>query len=370
MIVRDTLAPVVTTEMNYLAGADEVPPGFSGTAHAVEHMMFRGSPGLSKDQLLAIASNMGDDFNAETRHSITQYFFTVPASDLDVALNVAAVRMRGVDMSAADWQKERGAIEQEVSRDNSSPGFKMQEQLLARMFAGTPYAWTGLGTRPSFDKTTAADLKQFHDTWYAPNNAVLVIAGDVDPATTLQKVKDLFSDIPREVLPAHPVFHFQPVQAETINLPTDYPVGIVVKAWRMPGIQDKDYPAAVVLATALASKRGQLFAMALTGKALFATFGGQFMQHGGYGYAEAAFPRGGKSAGSIAEPAVDDCGRVDSEWSARGTDSGRQAERHRGLRVSAQFGPRLGRDLVFGSGEGRLRLARPVARRNREGHAG
>ena len=140
VIVRDTLAPVVTTEMNYLVGSDEVPDGFPGTAHAVEHMMFRGSPGLGKDQLLAIASDMGGNFNADTTHSVTQYFFTVPAQDLNVALHVAALRMRGVSMSEADWSKERGAIEQEVSRDNSNPGYKFEEQLFAHMFAGTPYA--------------------------------------------------------------------------------------------------------------------------------------------------------------------------------------------------------------------------------------
>ena len=94
VIVRDTLAPVVTTEMNYLVGADEVRKGFPGTAHAVEHMMFRGSPGLSKDQLLAIASDMGGTFNADTTHAATQYFFTVPAQDLNVALHVAAIPVR------------------------------------------------------------------------------------------------------------------------------------------------------------------------------------------------------------------------------------------------------------------------------------
>lgn len=292
VIVRDTLAPVVTTEMNYLAGSDEVPNGFPGTAHAVEHMMFRGSPGLSKDQLLAIASDMGGNFNADTTHGVTQYYFTVPAQDLNVALHVAALRMRGVTMSEADWSKERGAIEQEVSADNSNPGYKFEEQLFAHMFAGTPYAHDALGTRPSFDKTTAADLKKFHDTWYAPNNAILVIAGDVDAASTLKQVKALFGDIPKKALPARPTFDFKPVQARTVKLPSDYPVGITAIAWRMPGLRDKDYATALVLSGALASKRGKLFEMGLTGKALFGGFGVGFMPHAGIGFAEAAFPRG------------------------------------------------------------------------------
>ncbi|HET9818809.1 MAG TPA: pitrilysin family protein [Rhodanobacteraceae bacterium] len=296
VIVRDTLAPVVTTEMNYLAGSDEVPHGFPGTAHAVEHMMFRGSPGLSKDQLLAIASDMGGNFNADTTHAATQYYFTVPAQDLDVALHVAAIRMRGVDMTQAGWSKERGAIEQEVSRDNSNPFYKFySHSLLPHMFAGTPYVYSGLGTRPSFDKTTAADLKKFHDTWYAPNNAILVIAGDVDPTSTLKQVKELFGDIPRKTLPARPSFEFKPVKAETVKLPSDFPVGITAMAWRLPGLRDKDYATALVLSDALASKRGKLFEMGLTGKALFGEFGGSFMPHAGIAFALAGFPRGGDS---------------------------------------------------------------------------
>jgi predicted Zn-dependent peptidase len=84
VIVRNTLAPVIATSMNYLVGSDEAPAGFSGTAHAQEHMMFRGSPGLSADQLADIGSLMGGNFNANTRESLTQYLFTVPAEDLDV----------------------------------------------------------------------------------------------------------------------------------------------------------------------------------------------------------------------------------------------------------------------------------------------
>jgi zinc protease len=299
VIVRDTLAPVVTTEVNYLAGSNEVPKGFPGTAHAVEHMMFRGSPGLSKDQISALAANMGGHFNADTTEGVTQYFFTVPSQDLDVALHIHALRMRGVNMSAKEWGKERGAIEQEVSRDMSNPGYKFYTELRKRMFKGTPYQHTGLGTRPSFDKTTAAALKKFHDTWYAPNNAILVIAGDVDPKSALKEVKSLFSSIPRKSLPKRPAFKMQPVQAHTVKLPTDFPYGLTLITYRMPGLLDKDYATALVLSQAMASKRGQLFAMGLTGKALYGGFSGNFLPHGGFAFAEGVFPRGGNADGVL-----------------------------------------------------------------------
>ncbi|SFL13863.1 M16 family metallopeptidase [Rhodanobacter glycinis] len=293
VIVRDTLAPVVTTEMNYLAGSDEVPAGFPGTAHAVEHMMFRGSPGLSKDQLAAVAANMGGAFNADTTQGVTQYYFVAPAQDLDVALHVQSLRMRGVDMAPAAWAKERGAIEQEVSRDLSSPSFKFRSQLMAQMFAGTPYAHTPLGTRESFDKTTAAMLKKFHDTWYAPNNAILVIAGDVDPSATLAKVKAEFGGIARRMVPAKPAFDFKPVQAKTVSLPTDTPYGTVAIAYRTPGLTSKDYATSLVLSQALGSQRAALAGMRFDGTALFGGFMGQALPHAGVDYAIGIFPRGG-----------------------------------------------------------------------------
>ncbi|KZC18463.1 MULTISPECIES: M16 family metallopeptidase [Rhodanobacter] len=293
VIVRDALAPVVTTEMNYLAGSDEVPAMFPGTAHAVEHMMFRGSPGLSKDQLAAIAANMGGAFNADTTQGVTQYYFVAPSQDLDVALHVQSLRMRGVDMDEAAWAKERGAIEQEVSRDLSNPSYKFYEQLQAQLFEGTPYAHTALGTRASFDKTTAAMLKSFHDTWYAPNNAILVIAGDVDPAATLAKVKGEFGNIARRALPARPAFAFKPVQAKTITLPTDSPYGSIYLGYRMPGTQSKDYAAGLVLGSALASQRAALFGMGMDGTALFGTFGANLMPQAGFGMAVGIFPKDG-----------------------------------------------------------------------------
>jgi len=123
IIVHNPLAPVVSTVINYRVGSDETPAGFPGTAHAMEHMMFRGSPGLSGDQLADVTAALGGDFNADTQQAVTQYFFTTPAEDLDLALHVEAERMRDIAADEKLWEKERGAIEQEVAQDLSNPEY-------------------------------------------------------------------------------------------------------------------------------------------------------------------------------------------------------------------------------------------------------
>jgi zinc protease len=191
VIVRDPLAPVVTVEENYLAGGNETPEGFPGMAHAQEHMAFRGCAGLTADQIAAIYAQLGGSNNADTQQNITQYFVSLPAPDLEVALRLDAACMQDVVDSDEQWAEERGAIEQEVARDLSNPTYKFLTRLNADLFSGTPYAHDALGTKASFDATTGAMLKKYYTQWYAPNNAILVIAGDVDPAATLAKVKQL-----------------------------------------------------------------------------------------------------------------------------------------------------------------------------------
>jgi zinc protease len=292
VIVRNALAPVVATSVNYLVGSDEAPAGFPGTAHAEEHMMFRGSPGLTAEQLADIGSVVGGDFNANTREDLTQYLFTVPAEDLDVALHIEALRMRAVLDSAQEWAKERGAIEQEVAQDMSEPSYRLFEKLRARMFAGTPYEHDALGTRPSFEKTSARMLKNFHDTWYAPNNAILVIAGDVDPPTALSEVRRLFGDIAARKLPAKPRVRLTAVKSASFTVDTDRPNGSLMIAMRVPGPKAPDFAALEVLADVLSSRRFELYGLVPKGKAIAAEFALDPLPEASLAYAELSFTSG------------------------------------------------------------------------------
>jgi zinc protease len=296
IIVKNTLAPVAATAVNYLVGGEETPPGFPGTAHAQEHMMFRGSPGLSAEQLANIGSAMGGSFNANTREALTQYLYTVPAEDLDVALHIEAARMQGVDDSEKEWETERGAIEQEVAQDLSNPGYVLYVKLRAALYKGTPYEYDALGTRESFDKTSAAMLKRFHDDWYAPNNAILIVAGDVDPKATLAEIKALFGPIAAKKLPARPKVVLKPVTPVNYTSPTDQPVGTLLVALRTPGLDAKDFPALEVLSDVLSNHRSELYALVPRGEATSAGFALSPLPHAGIAYASVQFPAGRDSA--------------------------------------------------------------------------
>ncbi|HEY4442207.1 MAG TPA: pitrilysin family protein, partial [Candidatus Elarobacter sp.] len=175
VVLRDTLAPVVSTYMNYLTGSDEEP--ITGLAHAQEHMMFRGSKTISASQFSDTVAVTGGSFNADTQNEVTQYFFEVPSQYLDIALNLERSRAQNILDTQQLWNEERGAIMQEVTSDNSSATYRLYAKAVEHIFAGTPYGDVGLGTIPSFKKITSADLKGFYAKWYHPNNAIFVIAG-------------------------------------------------------------------------------------------------------------------------------------------------------------------------------------------------
>jgi zinc protease len=296
VVIRDALAPVVTVEENYLVGANETPAGFPGMAHAQEHMAFRGCADVTADQIAAIYAQLGGYGNADTQQNITQYFTTVPAADLDLALQLDAACMRDIEDAQGEWDHEKGAIEQEVARDLSEPVYKFLTRLNEDMFAGTPYAHDALGTRESFEATTGEKLKAFYREWYAPNNAVLVVAGDVDPVQTLARIRELYGQIPRRPIGGHPAVVLGPVKHETFTIDSNLPYTIATVSYRMPGTDSADYAATRVLADVLASQRGNIYGLVPAGKALAAEFElAETYPKASVGLAYAALPAGAGS---------------------------------------------------------------------------
>ena len=210
--------------------------------------------------------------------------------------------MQDVQDSEEQWAEERGAIEQEVARDLSNPTYKFITRLNEDLFSGTPYAHDALGTKASFDATTGAMLKKFYRDWYAPNNAVLVVAGDVDPVATLAKVKELYGPIKRRPIPAHPEFSLPPVKADSFTLDSNLPYQLVFLAFRMPGTSSPDFAATRILGDVIGSQRADLYGLVPAGKALATEFGvAETYPKASAGFALAALPAGADPAPITAE---------------------------------------------------------------------
>lgn len=272
VVVRDPLAPVVTAVLNYKVGSDE--QRFPGQAHALEHMMFRGSNTVSESQLSDISQLLGGDDDADTQGELTQYFFSVPSQYLDVALRLEASRATGLRLSQKDWAIERGAIKNEVTQDDSvAVAHLLQRTILPSIFRATPYANDTLGTMSVFNnQINAPQLRDFYDRWYHPNNAVYVITGNVDGPATVREVAKYFDSVPAAKLPPRPTVSLQPLRPAVYHVDSDQPYSLIAIAYRLPGYKSKDYAAAQILESVLNNQRSDVYGLVASGKALYAGF--------------------------------------------------------------------------------------------------
>jgi zinc protease len=294
VIVRNPIAAVVSTDMTYLVGSRDDPSDVPGMAHAQEHMMYRGTPDLPTAQLGTIATALGGSFNAQTGDTVTQYQFTVPAADLDYVLRIESDRMHDVLDAQSEWTNERGAIEQEVARDLSTPGRDFFQDVRALAWAGTGYEHDGVGSKAAFDQLTGTRLKAFWRRWYAPNNAVLVVAGDFDPARALAQIRSRFEGIPRRDIPAHAHAAIRPLARTVIHRTTSLTYPLAAIAYRMPGIESPDFLPSFVLQGVLDSDEGALHALAQSGEALSSEWNASpYLPEGQLSFAIAALPPGG-----------------------------------------------------------------------------
>jgi zinc protease len=267
VLLPNRLAPVVTTVITYGVGSNDDPA--PGIAHATEHMLFRGTHDVSAGQFADIAERAGAQYDAETTNTDTRYYFNIPSSYVGLALRLEADRMNGATIAASAWKTERGAIEQEIRARESIPGWSVVMKMRKAFFGDTPYASDAGGTVTSFEKMTAADIARFYKAWYHPNNATLVVAGNIDPAALLAQIHTIFDAIPSQVLPAHTAINVAPLKATTIDAGVaELPVPVVGIAYRFPGLRDPDFAVSEVLITALDSGRGALFDLTAKGQVL------------------------------------------------------------------------------------------------------
>ncbi|MGB8964755.1 MAG: pitrilysin family protein [Candidatus Cybelea sp.] len=259
VVVEDRAAPVVQTSVWYGFGSLQETPGKTGLAHALEHMMFRGTPEVSSGGLDDVIARLGAQMNGETNYDYTQFYFEMPSDKLDVALYIDADRMQHAALRAADWAIERNAVLNEIDGDASSPFFNLLARVRAAAFPDQPTGRTPLGNRDDVARATVADIARYYREWYAPNNATLVVAGDVDHATVFAKAKRYFGAIPAKTLPPKPTANPTASHGQTVEAQFPFPFEILDLAYAIPGDTQHGEPAVSTLATLIENQRSPFY---------------------------------------------------------------------------------------------------------------
>jgi zinc protease len=197
VVVPDTRAPVVTHMVWYRVGAADEPQGKSGIAHFLEHLMFKGSEKIPPGEFSKIVARLGGQDNAFTSQDITSYFQRVAKEKLPQVMEMEADRMANLKLGEKEVLTERKVIlEERRSRVDNDPGALLQEQLMAALYLVHPYHSPVIGWEGEMRGLDRGDAQDFYKKFYAPNNAILVVTGDVQPEEVMALAKETYGKIP------------------------------------------------------------------------------------------------------------------------------------------------------------------------------
>jgi zinc protease len=198
VVIPDHRAPVVTHMIWYKVGAADETPGKSGLAHFLEHLMFKGTAKNPAGKFSQVVARIGGQENAFTSQDYTGYFQRVPSEQLRTVMEFEADRMTGLQLTDDVVLPERNVIlEEQNQRVGNNPRARLSEQIDAALYLNHPYGKPVIGWRHEMEQLSRDDAIGFYRRFYAPNNAIVVIAGDVDPAKVRTMVEEIYGKIPR-----------------------------------------------------------------------------------------------------------------------------------------------------------------------------
>jgi len=240
---QDKTAPVVTTGVMYHVGAKNENPERTGFAHFFEHLLFEGTENIDKGEWFKIVSANGGANNANTTDDRTYYYENFPSNNLELGLWMESERMLHpiINQGGVDTQNEVVKEEKRLRVDNSPYG-QILAEVKKNLFKNHPYRWATIGSMDHLDAATLEEFRDFNKKFYAPNNATLVVAGDIEIGETKKMIQDYFAPIPKgnEVTPIN--IKEEPI-TEQINATYHDPniqLSAIVTAYRTPSMKNKD----------------------------------------------------------------------------------------------------------------------------------
>ena len=251
-------APVVATYVLYHVGSKNERGDRTGFAHFFEHLMFEGSENIPRGKIDKFISGAGGNLNASTSFDQTDYFFNLPANQLELALWIESERMMHAKIDETGVETQRQVVKEERRRGvDNQPYGTLFENLAAMVFKGTSYAWTPIGSAQYIDQATIEEFRDFYKTYYLPNNATLSIAGDIDIAKTKELVEAYFGPIPKGPEIKRPKIDWSlKAAAEKKDVPKDNtPLPATLHAWRAAKETEPDAYALDLLGSILSKGR-------------------------------------------------------------------------------------------------------------------
>lgn len=258
LLFPDNSKPTVTVNLTYLVGSVHENYGETGMAHLLEHLQFKGTP--KNPDITAELKKRGVGYNATTSVDRTNYFSSFPANDatLDYVLQLEADRMVNSFIAKKDLDSEMTVVRNELERNENNPGSVLNQRLRATAYQWHNYGKPTIGLRSDIENVPIAHLQAFYRTWYQPDNAVLVMAGNFDSATALRKIANAFAPLkkPSRTLPVS--WTVEPVQdgEREINVRRSGDIRITGLAYHVPAATHPDTPALMVLSNLLAHTPG------------------------------------------------------------------------------------------------------------------
>src|SRR4051794_19796491 len=243
IVHEDHKAPVVAVSVWYNVGSKDEPKSKTGFAHLFEHLMFNGSENLPGDYFTYLEQVGATSYNGTTYYDRTNYFETVPSGALERALFMESDRMGHLlgAVTQGVLDNQRGVVQNEKRQGDSRPGGLVQYAVQENLFpASHPYHHTVIGSMADLDAASLEDVKAWFRSRYGPNNAVLVIAGDVTAAQARPLVEKYFGDIPRGPV-NNPAMAAVPTlaKARTVEMKDHVATTIIQRYWAVPGLLDK-----------------------------------------------------------------------------------------------------------------------------------
>lgn len=258
LLSPDHSVPVVTMQVTYRVGSRNEVTGTTGATHLLEHMMFKGSKSYDPKMGNGISTYMarvGAQYNATTGQDSTSYYGTLAPENLEGYMAIEADRMRNLLLREEDRQSEMTVVRNEYEQGENDPSESLNKEAEALAFLAQPYHHSVIGWRSDIENVPIAKLREFHDTFYWPNNAAVILVGDFESQNALAMVRKLFGGIPRAPHAIPVVYTQEPPQTgpRRAVVKRAGALGAMTLLYKVPSALDADLPALDVLGSILTS---------------------------------------------------------------------------------------------------------------------